>query len=138
MSDRIVSASWIATGVFAVSAIGAAITSSLRAPAFVVAVLLFVVGTALFIAALVLAADRSRREQIGMGGLFFLQGSAPREIQWHLLGALAVQTAAAFATAAARPYTSLAFGILVPMAGLGFAGLWGAKRGTFEARTAKR
>ena len=33
-----------------------------------------------------------------------------------------------------RPFTPLAFGILVPMLGLGLIALWGARHGTFPAR----
>jgi hypothetical protein len=40
----------------------------------------------------------------------------------------------AFAAAALRPFTSLAFGILVPMWGLALAGVWGARHGTFGPR----
>ena len=40
----------------------------------------------------------------------------------------------AVATAAARPFTPLAFGVLAPMFGLGVMGLWGAKFGTFPPR----
>jgi hypothetical protein len=137
MNDRVVAASWIGTALFAVTAIGDAITASLKWPAFVVAIGMFAVGTGVFIAALVIAARRSRRDEIGMGGLFFLQGSAPRTVQWHLLGSLSAQVVIAFATAAARPYTSLAFGILAPVYGLGLAGLWGARHGTFGPRAAR-
>jgi hypothetical protein len=53
------------------------------------------------------------------------------------MGSLGAQTAIALGTAAARPFTSVAFGILVPMFGLGLAGLWGARHGRFEARGAR-
>jgi len=43
---------------------------------------------------------------------------------------------AAFATAAARPNSSLAFGILAPLWGQGLAGLWGARHGAFPPRPA--
>jgi hypothetical protein len=137
MTDRLAAASWAGTALFAVTSVGAAASPSLKWPAFVVAMALFVVGTALFIAALVIAAGRSRREEIGMGGLFFLQDSAPRKMQLHLLGSLISQVVVAFATAAARPYTSLAFGILVPVYGLGIAGLWAARHGTFAPRAVR-
>lgn len=136
MNDRLIAASWIGTALFAVTAIGDVITASLKWPAFVVAVAMFVVGTGVFIGALVVAAGRSRREEIGMGGLFFLQGSASRDIQVQLLGSLGAQVAIAFATAAAKPYTTLAFGILAPVYGLGLAGLWAARHGTFGSRVA--
>ena len=134
MNDRLILASWVGTALFAITAVGAAISPDLKVEAFVVAVGLFIVGTGLFIAALVLGAGRSRQHEIGMGGLFFLQGAAPRPVQVHMLGSLAAEVAVAFATAGARPYTSLAFGILTPVYGLGLAGLWAARHGEFPAR----
>jgi hypothetical protein len=133
-SDRIVAASWAGTAALTVTAVGAAITPALKVPAFIVAVAMFAVGTGLFVAALVVAAGRSRRDEIGMGGLFFLQGAAPRGVQLHLLGSLVAQSLVALVTAAARPYTSLAFGILAPVYGLGLVGLWAARHGTFASR----
>ncbi len=130
-------ASWAGTAALTVTAVGDAITPGFKIPAFVVAIAMFVVGTGVFIAALVIAAGRSRGDEIGMGGLFFLQGSASRRVQLHLLGSLAVQVVVAFATAAARPYTSLAFGILAPVYGLGLAGLWAARHGRFDPRAAE-
>lgn len=127
-------ASWIGTAALAITAIGDVITPAFKVPAFLVAVAMFAVGTGLFIAALVVAAGRSREHEIGMGGLFFLQGSAPRSVQVQLLGSLAVEVVVALATAGAKPYTSLAFGILAPVYGLGIAGLWAARHGTFAPR----
>ena len=134
MRDRLVAASWAGTALFAVTAVGDAITASLKWPAFIIALALFVAGTGVFVAALVVAAGRSRRDEIGIGGLFFLQGSAPRDVQWQLLGSLAAQVAIAFTTAGVRPYTTLAFGVLVPVYGLALAGLWAARHGTFAPR----
>jgi hypothetical protein len=130
-------ASWIGTALFTITAIGDVLTPAFKILAFVIAVALFVVGTGIFLGALVIAAGRSREQEVGMGGLFFLQGSADRRVQLHLLGSLAVQVAVALATAAARPYTSLAFGILAPVYGLGLAGLWGARYGKFAPRVAR-
>jgi hypothetical protein len=134
VKDRIIAASWIGTALLTITAVGDVITPAFKIPAFVVAVAMFAVGTGLFVAALVLAAGRSRSAEIGMGGLFFLQGAAPANIQRHLLGSLAVEVAVAFATAAAKPYTSLAFGILAPVYGMGLAGLWAARHGEFGPR----
>jgi hypothetical protein len=55
-------------------------------------------------------------------------------VRRHLLASAAVEVVVALLTAGLRPYTGLAFGILVPVYGLGLAGLWGATRGTYEAR----
>lgn len=130
-------ASWIGTAALAVTAVGDVASPTFAIPAFVVAIAMFAVGTGLFIAALVVAAGRSRDSEIGMGGLFFLQGSAPRNIQLHLLGSLTLEVVVALATAAAKPYTSLAFGILAPVYALGLAGLWAARNGTFPARVVR-
>jgi hypothetical protein len=51
-----------------------------------------------------------------------------------LLGSLAVEVVVALATAAARPYTSVASGILVPVYGLALCGLWAARHGRFAPR----
>ena len=52
----------------------------------------------------------------------------------RLFGALGAQVVVAVATAAARPYSSLSFGILAVMWGLGMIGLWGARYGAFQPR----
>lgn len=130
-------ASWIGTAVFAATAIAAAASDAtvVRATATVVALVLFAAGTAAFLWAYGIAVGRSRTDAIGIGGLYFLAGeTAPRETKQVLLGSLGAQTAIALGTAAARPFTSLAFGILVPMFGLGLTGLWGAKHGRFDPR----
>ena len=135
MKDRIIAASWIGTALLAITAVGDVASAAFKVPAFVVAIAMFAMGTGILVAALVVAAGRSRQAEIGMGGLFFLQGGvAPPAVQRHLLGSLAVEVAVAFATAAAKPYTSLAFGILAPVYGLGLAGLWAARHGQFGPR----
>jgi hypothetical protein len=72
---------------------------------------------------------------IAVTSLFFLSGSAPAPVRRSLLGAFGVQVVVAFATAIARPYTSLAAGTLVPVYGIGLCGLWAARYGTFKPRT---
>ena len=52
-----------------------------------------------------------------------------------MLGSLAAQVAIGVGTAAARPFTSLAFGVLAPLYGLALTGLWGARHGRFENRS---
>ncbi|MGI9622760.1 MAG: hypothetical protein ACR2PK_07985, partial [Acidimicrobiales bacterium] len=92
------------------------------------------IGTVVFLVAFAAAVERSRTEEIAVASLYFLSGSAPGSVRWHLLGSTAIQTAVAFAAAAARPFTGAAFGILVPMYGLAMAGLWAARHGTFPDR----
>ena len=43
-----------------------------------------------------------------------------------------IQTVVGLATASVRPFTSLAFGTLVPIFGIGMMGLWTARNGEFE------
>ena len=128
-------ASWSGTAVFTVTAVGADLFTGFEAVAFVVAVALFVAGCAAFITAYFRAVGRSRAELIAVSSLFFLSGSAPMPVRRSLLGSFAVQVIVAFATAIARPYTSLAAGTLVPVYGLALCGLWGALYGTFKPRT---
>jgi hypothetical protein len=96
--------------------------------------LLFVAGCGAFLWAFAIAVQRSRTDAIGIGGLYFLGGTAPPPVRRRFLGLLAAQCLAAIAAAAARPFTVLAFGTLAPMFGLGVQGLWGARHGHFEPR----
>lgn len=125
--------SWIGTIVFTVTATAAAIRpSSFDLVAVAVALVLFAVGIVTMLWAFAIAVNRSRVDAIGVGGLYFGAGSTPRTVRWHILGALAIQTVVGIATASARPFTSLAFGTLVPVFGIGIMGLWTARNGEFE------
>ena len=138
----IVRASWIGTAVFAVTAITAAATSTTttRIPAVAVAAALFAAGIGIFFWAYAIAVGRSRTDAIGIGGLFFLAGedTAPRSDKRQLLASLAVQTAVGLATAGARPFTTLAFGVLAPLYGLALTGLYGARHGRFGPRPTRK
>lgn len=136
--ERVVRASWTGTAVFGVTAAVGALVPAADLPALVVSLVLFAAGTAAFFVAYGRAVVRSRTEQVGVMALFFLEGNvAPRQVRRLLLGSFAVQIAVAAATAAVRPNTSLAFGILVPVYGLALAGVWGAYHGTFPPRQPK-
>lgn len=130
-------ASLVGTAGFAATAVAAAAVPTLDVVALVVALVLFVGGTVAFAAALVRAAGRSRSEALHLAGVFFLDG-APRRVRRLLLGSLAAEVVVAFATAAVRPNTSLAFGILAPVWGQGLAGLWGARHNRFPPRAPQR
>ena len=136
MTDPIVRASWIGTAVFTVTAIAAVATRAATIPAAAVALGLFAAGIGIFFWAYAIAVNRSRTDAIGIGGLFFLAGAdtAPSNVKRSLLAALATQTVVALATAGARPFTTLAFGVLVPLYGLALTGLWGARHGRFGPR----
>ncbi|MDW3218545.1 MAG: hypothetical protein R8F63_08000 [Acidimicrobiales bacterium] len=132
---RIIAASWTGTAVFAIAAgVSTIDPDSLGAPVVIVSLVLFGAGAIAMFWAFLIAVARSTEEAIGIGGLYFGAGSAPRRVQAHLMGSLALQLVIAFTTASIRIFTALAFGILVPVWGLGMAGLWCARHGTFAPR----
>jgi len=131
----IIAASWIGTGVFVLSALVATVfPDGAGVVAATVSLVLFAIGCAVFLWAYFIAVQRSRTDLIGIGGLYFLQGSAPRTVRFRLLASLTVEVVVAVVTSSIRLYSPLAFGILVPVFGLGLCGLWGARFGTFEPR----
>jgi hypothetical protein len=99
--------------------------------------ILFALGLLAFLRTLLSAAQRSRTEELSVAGIWFLNGSAPKDVQWWLLGCLAAQLVISFVAAGLRPYTAVAFGVLVPMFGLGLTGLWAVRSGTFPPRTGR-
>ena len=96
---------------------------------------LFAIGMVAFVWAYAVAVGRSRFAYISTVGVYFLTGDvvAPAA-RSRLLAALAAQVVISIAAASVRPFTAVAFGILVPMFGLGMAGLAGARFGSFEER----
>jgi hypothetical protein len=125
-----------ATAAFTVVSVAAAIWPGALVAALVVDLGLFVAGSVAFAWAYLRAVGRSREEEIALGGLFFLSGDvAPVQVKWWLWGALAVQVVVAVATAAARPFSGLAFGVLAPMFGLAMLAVWGAAHGRFPSRS---
>jgi hypothetical protein len=132
--QSIVRWSWVGTTVFAVTAMAATVFDQMREVAAVVALVLFGVGGVVFLLAFSIAVGRSRTDAIGIGGLYFLAGSAPPGVRLSLMGSLAVEIGVGLTTASIRIFTSLAFGTLVPLYGLGMAGLWGARHGRFDRR----
>ncbi|MFM2115003.1 MAG: hypothetical protein RI908_744 [Actinomycetota bacterium] len=108
----------------------------------VVSLALFAVGVATFLIGFFAAVQRSRESEISVSQLFFLTGEvAPRDVKVPMLVALSVQTVVGVAAAIARPTTDgkagsvLAFGVLVPMLGLGLNGLWASRHGAFAPRS---
>lgn len=123
------------TGAFVVLGLAASIFQGALTGAYVALSLIeFFVGMIVFGLAFFRAIDRSRTEAIGIGGLFFASGSAPKRVQALLMGSLAVQTVVSIVVASLHLYTGLAFGVLAPMWALGFTGLWVAAYGTFPER----
>lgn len=129
---RVFVLSWLGTLVFAVAASGdQAGVRAFEQPATVTSLALFGVGCVVWLVAFVRAVLRSSREQIALGGLLLLEGSAPRRARAHLLGSLAVSVVVAGATAAEAP-----FGVMQPVFPLSLLTWWAARHGRFPARPA--
>lgn len=112
----------------------------------VVSLVLFAVGVALSLWAYAMAVERSRRDEIGVANLFLLTGpTAPPRVKRTMTGALAAQVVVAVTGAAlgmrglgAQQLNALAFGVLVPMLGIGTNGAWAARYGAFGPRLSER
>jgi hypothetical protein len=132
----IIRASLIGTAVFTVVGVLGVLAPDVFGPPFLVLSMIeFLLGTIIFFLAFLRAVDRSRTEAIGVGGLFFAAGTAPKPAQRALIGSLVVQTVVAIVVGSVRLYTVMAFGIMAPMWSLGLTGLWVATYGTFPERT---
>ncbi len=135
----------VLTAVFVVTSLAAAVVfdDPWKQVAVGTSLACFAVGVVAFLWGYWNAVQRSREDNIGVAALYFLLGGiAPKGVARRMNTLLAVQTVWSIATAVARgstdgtPGSTLAFGILVPMMGLGLNGLWGAFHGTFEPRAA--
>lgn len=133
----------VGTAAFVVTALAAAVTFSgpLKVLGVVVALVLFAIGIWTFLWGYWSAVQRSRVDEIAVTQLYFLAGDVvDRTTKRWMMWLLAVQCVVGLATALARPSTdgspgsTLAFGILVPMFGLGLNGLLSAHHGTFDPR----
>ena len=149
-SERIVRIDVAGTVVFAASAVVAAVVfdGPAKVQGVVLDLALFTVGVAAFLWGYWVAVQRSRQDELSVAEVYFLLGSAvPRNVKRTMNLCLIAQTVVAVATAMARPSTpsdtaasgssagsTLAFGVLVPMFGLGLNGLWAALHGTFGPR----
>lgn len=131
----IINASWAGTGAYtAVAVAGTIVPDWFATPTAVVSGVLFAIGCVVFFWAYGIAVSRSRTDAIGIGGLFFLAGSAPRLPRFRLRLSFAIEIVAAIVSSSIRPFTPMAFGFLVPVYGLGMMGLWGARHGSFGPR----
>jgi hypothetical protein len=108
----------------------------------VVSMILFAIGVATTLWAYVSALEVSRTREVGVANLFLLTGpTAPTPVKRTMSLALAAQAVVAVAGAsvgtvglADDDLNALAFGILVPMFGLGMNGMWSARYGSFGPR----
>jgi hypothetical protein len=136
-SDPVVRRAVWGTVAFAfVAAIGAAAGDGVTLFVVVFDLILFGLGCLAFLRTFFTAAERSRTEELSVAGIWFLVG-APRPIRFWLLGTFVVQLVVALVTAGIRPEPG-AFGVLVPVYGLGLCGLWAVRSGSFPPRPAGR
>jgi len=108
----------------------------------VVSLALFAAGVALSLWAYARALELSRVRNVGVANLFLLPGeTAPKPVKRWMSAALAVQVVAAIAGASVgmaglekSQLNPLAFGVLVPMFGIGMNGAWAAMYGSYGPR----
>lgn len=142
-TSRIIRVNVALTLLFTVTAVLAAVLFSQPWKAIAVAASLvcFTVGVVAFLWGYWTAVQRSRTDNIGVANLYFLlDGCAPASVSRTMNIILGSQAVIGLGTALSRMQTAgrtgstLAFGILVPMMGLGLNGLWGAQHGVFPPR----
>lgn len=98
-------------------------------------IVVFLAGAALFTWAFLIAAGRSRLEEVSVAGAFFLgDGAVSNSDRVWAYGLLTAQSVIGLAAASADPYTTMAFGILVPMFGIGAVAFLGSAHGAFRVR----
>jgi hypothetical protein len=110
-----------------------------------VSMVLFAMGAGAALWAYVGALERSRTSEVGVANLYLLTGSvAPTPVKRTMSGLLGAQVLLAFAGAiigatglSGSQVNALAFGILVPMFGIGMNGLWAVRYGRFGPRIDK-
>lgn len=147
-STAIIRVNTAGTVVFTVSALIAAVIFDgfAKTQGVVVAIGLFVSGVVFFLWGYAQAVRRSRYDSMAVTELYFLVGSGiDRRVARTMNGLLVVQVLVAVITASVRastpalqgrstPGSTLAFGILVPVFGLGLNGLWASRFGRFPQR----
>lgn len=149
MNSRLVRVNLIGTAVFVVAlAIGLPFKDDRPAQVMVVVVslVLFAIGIATGLWAYAQALERSRVQEVGVANLFLLTGAtAPSAVKRSMAVALAVQIVAAVIGASIgmadlqeSQLNAMAFGVLVPMFGIGMNGAWAARYGSYGPRVDPR
>ena len=122
-----------------VTTVLAVVSDDLRVPLVALATVAFVAGSALMAAGVAVGSARSRVEYVTLGGLLLLSKPHHAVARSRLLRVLAAaQTVIGVAGAVARPFTTVAFAVLIPMFGLGVMAWVGARDGDFEPRADDR
>lgn len=95
----------------------------------------FVIGVALFALGMWNGIQRSRVDEVTLTGLVAIDGShVPKAARNLLWASILVQLVVSITFASLRPFTQQAFGLLVPVVGLGLATLWGSRFAVFHPR----
>jgi hypothetical protein len=110
-----------------------------------VSMALFAIGTATTLWSYARALERSRVEEVGVANLYLLTGpTAPKPVRRIMTGALTTQIVAAVIGAwigvvglDKGELNALAFGVLVPMFGIGMNGIWAALHGSYGPRVGR-
>jgi hypothetical protein len=143
--ERIVRYDVVGSGLFVVAMAVAVVLRSERAGQVLIVVVsmaLFAAGVATTLWSYAAALERSRLEDVGVTHLYLLSGTtaptAVRRVMWGCLGAQIV-VAIGGATIGVvgldkGSLNALAFGILVPMFGIGANGVWAARHGAYGPR----
>ena len=110
-----------------------------------VSMVLFAIGVVTTLLAYTRALERSRVEEVGVANLYLLTGdTAPKPVRRTMSLALTVQIVAAVTGAwigvvglDEGQLNALAFGVLVPMFGVGMNGMWAAGNGSYGPRVGR-
>ena len=133
--EHVLRSTTVVTGVFVVSTTAAVLAAGpVRLVAVAVDLVLFAVGSLLFLAAFAVAVGRSRTEEVTLGRTFLLTGSPPSPLRRRFWVLLVIQVVVALVAASVRPYTSVAFAVLAPMSVLGAMAWYGARYADDAAR----
>ncbi|MDA3040000.1 MAG: hypothetical protein O3C27_10830 [Actinomycetota bacterium] len=97
--------------------------------------MLFLVGTGVFVAAFLIAASRSRGEEVWFGGAFLLNGGVvDRRARCTLRTCLGIQVLIGLVGASLKPFSPAAFSVLAPLLGVAVMALFGSRYGRFPSR----
>lgn len=133
--SRIVVAAWVTNAVYLAGSLPAIVgIEGGSGIAAAVCLTLFAVALGVWVWAFAVAVARSSQgDDIAVGSLFLVEGQAEgapsRPARRSLYSAFAVGLAITAVAAGSNP-----FAVLVPMLGLGYVGLWGARHGRFPRR----
>ncbi len=134
-SSYLVRIAWQSTFMLLMFAVaGVAAPDNFGVAVAVLSLLMFGLGLAFLLLALLGGLRRSRMEEVTVAGLFLLHETAPKKIQRLFLWCLVFQLVTGFTAAGLRPYTEIAFAILAPTVLFGSAALWSAQHGSFTGR----